>query len=249
MSEGAGLSGLRVMVLNGWASSPHAWDLCRFMQNGDLKPKLFSYTEQLQGEPEREFASHDGKFILVGWSMGGSSALRLACVNPEKIAGLVLIAATPRMMESRQEGWKGMSPRRLSALRRGLELTKGQGFGETVPGRPNPYMMDSSDNLDAGLKYLTDTDIRMELEKNAAAGSFNFPVYIFQSRHDGIVCLENADFLKTVFTDSMVELIEGTEHALSVVIPEKIDDAVMHLEKEAGFRYNTANFFERNEQK
>jgi hypothetical protein len=110
-------------------------------------------------------------------------------------------------------------------------------------------MMDSSDNLDAGLKYLTDTDIRMELEKNAAAGSFNFPVYIFQSRHDGIVCLENADFLKTVFTGSMVELIEGTEHALSVVIPEKIDDAVMHLEKEAGFRYNTANFFERNEQK
>lgn len=231
MSGRSALSALRIMVLNGWAASPHAWDLCSFMRSSRPAPSLFSYVGQLLGEPEREIDSHDGKFILVGWSMGGSSALRLACSRPEKIAGLVLLAATPRMMESPQEGWKGMSFRRLSALKRGLELTKGQGFSGPVPGRPNPYMMDSPENIDAGLKYLLDTDIRGDLEKASSAGMFAFPVYIFQSDRDGIVHHGNAAYLKSVFPEASMEVIGSVEHALPVEIPEKIDQAVWHLEK------------------
>ena len=56
---------------------------------------------------------------------------QLACTG--SIAGLVLIAATPRMMEDVDAGWDGMSPRRLEVLRRGLELTHGQGlFGRAM---------------------------------------------------------------------------------------------------------------------
>ena len=61
---------LPVFVLNGWASSTHAWDLCRFMRT-----RLFGYVEQLDGEPEKSMESVE-RCILVGWSMGGSSALR-----------------------------------------------------------------------------------------------------------------------------------------------------------------------------
>ena len=159
-------SRLPVFVLNGWAASPHAWDLCRF-----TRTRLFSYVEQLDGEPEKAIESVE-RCVLVGWSMGGSSALRLAARWPEKIAGLVLIAATPRMMEEKETGWKGMSPRRLEALRYGLVMTRGEGFFGVPEGKPNPYLTDEPANLERGLKYLLETDVRVDLERVFGGGCF-----------------------------------------------------------------------------
>lgn len=208
-----------VFVLNGWAASPHAWDLCRFPRE-----RVFSYVEQLDGVPEKALEGRE-RCILVGWSMGGSSALRLAARRPEKIAGLVLVAATPRMMEVREEGWRGMNERRLDALLRGLELTHGDGFFGVPPGLPNPYMIDEPGNLRRGLDYLLATDLRPDLAKAFPAGA-SFPVHVFQSEHDGIVRRENAAYLKTVFPCASVTLTPGTEHALPIFIPKEIDNAV-----------------------
>ena len=214
-----------VFVLNGWAASPHAWDLCRFMRprgNAAL-PRLFSYVEQLDGLPEQALETTD-RCILVGWSMGGSSALRLVARFPEKVAGLVLIAATPRMMEDKETGWRGMTPHRLEALRYGLLKTQGIGFFGVPEGKPNPYLADDPANLERGLKYLLDTDVRGELASSHPALATN--IHVFQSEHDGIVRPENAAWLKTIFPQASVTMVPGTEHALPIFIPEKIDEAV-----------------------
>ncbi len=216
---------LQIMVLNGWAASPHAWDLCAFMRASEGRnPVLYSYIDQLDGLPERAFEG-GGRFLIVGWSMGGSTALRLACRYPNQIAGLVLIAATPRMMEDREAGWRGMSPMRLEALRRGLERTHGQGFFGIPEGRPNPYIVDSPENLERGLKYLREIDVREPLVSTFGGGCA-FPVHIFQSEHDGIVRSANAGYLQQVFPKSTVILIPGNEHALPIAIPEAIDSAL-----------------------
>ncbi len=228
---------LSVFVLNGWASSTHAWDLCRFMRT-----RLFGYVEQLDGEPEKAMESVE-RCILVGWSMGGSSALRLAARWPEKIAGLVLVAATPRMMEDKATGWKGMSPRRLEALRYGLVMTRGEGFFGVPEGKPNPYQTDEPANLERGLKYLLETDLRADLERVFQRGCFeqqsgqqaynnkmcarrSLAVHIFHSEHDGVVRAANADYLQKVFPQASVTIVPGTEHALPIFIPELIDEAV-----------------------
>ena len=205
----SGASRPGILVLNGWAASPHAWDLCGFAGSKLKAPgfrfkgldvRLFSYIDQLDGLPEKAIDLSTSKFILVGWSMGGSSALRLACRFPARVAGLVLLAATPRMMEVKETGWRGMSPRRLDALRKGLELTHGEGFFGVPEGKPNPYLVDVSENLERGLKYLLDTDIRSDLERVFGSHSnISFPVHIFQSERDGIVRPENAAYLKTIF--------------------------------------------------
>ena len=230
-----------VFVLNGWAASPHAWDLCRFMRPQQVAalptgttgvspveksaalPRLFSYVEQLDGEPEKAIENVE-RCILVGWSMGGSSAMRLAARFPEKIAGLVFIAATPRMMEDKATGWKGMSPRRLEALRYGLVMTRGEGFFGVPEGKPNPYQTDEPANLERGLDYLMKTDVRADIER--AFGDRPPPVYIFHSEHDGIVRAANADYLQKVFPQASVTIVPGTEHALPIFIPELIDEAV-----------------------
>ena len=227
---------MRIVVLNGWAASPDAWSLCQSLR-GVEDARIFSYVEQLDGEPERLMESLDEKAVVVGWSMGGSGALRLALRYPEKIAALVLVAATPRMMEERPceseelsnaQGcvWRGMSERRLAALEAGLKMTNGAGLFGLPEGRPNPYMVDSEENLARGISYLRETDLRHQLVELAASGKADFPVHIFQSQRDGIVRPENASFLARIFPQAVVEMIEGGEHALPVSIPDRIDAAI-----------------------
>ncbi len=216
---------MKIFVLNGWAASSDAWSLCRFMK-GDVQ--LFSYVDQLAGLPEQALDAVE-KVILVGWSMGASGALRLALRNPEKIHKLILIAPTPRMMEEKSTGWVGMSKHRLKALEMGLKLTKGAGFFGFPEDKPNPYCIDCEANLSRGLDYLEQTDLRADLEATfGAAHPPAFPVVIFQSERDGIVRAANATYLKDkVFLAAQVELIAGGEHALSIYIPEQIDQAVL----------------------
>ncbi len=209
---------MKVFVLNGWAASEHAWDLCMFP-----KERIFSYTELLDGEAEKVLGA-ESEFVLVGWSMGGSFALRYAMRYAKKLRGLILVAATPRMMKA--EGWNGMSPRRLAALEYGVKMTRGEGFFGVSEGVPNPYKMDSDENLKRGLAYLEQTDLRVDLIDLLASGAVRCPVHIFQSERDGIVRVENAKFLSAVFPSANIEIIPGSEHALPVSIPEKIDVAV-----------------------
>lgn len=209
---------MKTFVLNGWASSQEAWDLCLFERE-----RIFTYTELLDGVAE-DVLEKEKEFILVGWSMGGSYALRYAMKFPKKLKGLILLAATPRMM--RDNNWEGMTPRRLAALEMGLKMTKGEGFFGTPEGTPNPYKMDSDENLARGLEYLKNTDLRLDLIDLLASGMIRCPVYIFQSENDGIVRSQNAKFLSTIFPHANVEIISGGEHALPVAIPEKIDEAL-----------------------
>ena len=153
-------------------------------------------------------------------------ALRMALKYPQKVKALVLVAATPRMMEDRSCGWIGMSPRRLEALRRGVELTHGEGFFGLPEGKPNPYMADSDENLRRGLKYLHETDLRGQLE---ASAPLDVPTFIFQAERDGIVRASNAQFLAGLFSKCKVTIVPGMEHALPIEIPDLIDEAVFSV--------------------
>ena len=225
LSSVSGASRPGVLVLNGWASSPHAWDLCGFLSRPGVH--LFSYVDQLAGQPERLLDSSAGRFVIVGWSMGGSGALRLACRFPDRVAGLVLVAATPRMMAA--NNWAGMSERRIKAFEGAVKITHGESFFKLPPGKPNPYRTDTDENLARGIVYLRETDLRLELIDLLASGKATFPVKVFQSERDGIVRPENATFLKAVFPQAEVTMVPGSEHALPIEIPEEIDAAVAEL--------------------
>ena len=215
---------MKTFILNGWSASEQAWDLCAFPRD-----RVFSYVEQLEGLPEKAVEAED-EVVLVGWSMGGSAALRLAVSYPEKIKGLVLVAATARMMKD--DGWAGMSERRLAALEVGLKMTHGEGFFGIPDGKPNPYMLDEERNLARGLGYLRETDLRAALEELKSSGRLKCPIAIFQSERDGIVRAENAAYLKSIFPQASVTIVPGSEHALPIISPEAIDSAVSVVLKE-----------------
>lgn len=206
---------MRILVFNGWAAGPETWALCAFPHDW-----VFDYVEQLDGLPEKVMEESD-KVLLVGFSMGGSTALRMFLKWPEKVKGLVLVSTTPRMMEA--ENWKGMSERRLAALRLGTQMMF----------RDDPSPMYDERNMERGLDYLKTTDLRLQLLSISESGESvkrrNFPVFIFQSEKDGIVRPSNAEFLKQVFPQAKVTMVPGNEHVLPIRVPELIDEAVFDI--------------------
>ena len=223
---------MKILVFNGWAAGPETWALCEFPRDW-----TFDYVEQLDGLPEKVMEDSD-EVVLVGFSMGGSTALRMWLKWPEKVKGLVLVSATPRMMEekkitespnrritesSRWIEWKGMSERRLAALRLGTQMMF----------RDDPSPMYDEKNMERGLDYLKTTDLRSQLLSISESGESvkrrNFPVFIFQSEKDGIVRPSNAEFLKQVFPQAKVTMVPGNEHVLPITVPELIDEAVFDI--------------------
>lgn len=212
---------MKVLVFNGWAAGPETWALCTFPHDW-----VFNYLEQLDGLPERVLADAD-EALLVGFSMGGNAALRLLLRQPEKVCGLVLISTSPFLMEDRAAGWKGLSERRLAALRLGTQLV----FGND----PSPLYADA--NLERGLDYLQTSDLREPLRALPQSPAWphvsRLPVAVFQSERDGIVRPANADFLKSVFPQAAVTWVPGREHVLPVTIPGRIDAAVRRVRASA----------------
>lgn len=220
---------MKCLVFNGWAAGPETWELCTFPHD-----YVFNYIEQLDGLPEKVMEETD-EVVFVGFSMGGSTALRMLLKYPEKVKGLVLISATPRMMEECEEGWKGMSLRRRAALK----------LGTLQVFRNDPSLIYEEHNLDRGLDYLQNTDLRADLLNysrltHASSPLFTsphlssllhplLPVRIFQSERDGIVRPNNAEFLKGVFPQAKVTLVPGNEHVLPITVPELIDKAVFEV--------------------
>ena len=213
---------MKVLVFNGWAAGPETWELCEFPRDW-----TFDYVEQLDGLPEKVMEESD-RVVLVGFSMGGSTALRMLLKYSNTLGGLVLVSTTPRMMEERKakgevEGeevvWKGMSERRLEALRLGTKMMY----------RDDPSPMYDEKNMERGLDYLKTTDLREALlawGHETGDGRREMPVRIFQSERDGIVRPSNAEFLKRVFPQAKVTMVPGNEHVLPVTVPELIDEAV-----------------------
>lgn len=212
---------MKVLVFNGWAAGPETWALCTFPHDW-----VFNYLEQLDGLPERVLADAD-EALLVGFSMGGNAALRLLLRQPEKVCGLVLVSTSPFLMEDRAAGWKGLSERRLAALRLGTQLV----FGND----PSPLYADA--NLERGLDYLQTSDLREPLRALPQSPAWphvsRLPVAVFQSERDGIVRPANADFLKSVFPQAAVTWVPGREHVLPVTIPGQIDAAVRRVRASA----------------
>ena len=196
-----------VVVLNGWAASEHAWDLCKFRRD-----RIVSYLEE---DPELERGT-----ILVGWSLGGNRAIKLAAANADKVKALVLVSPVVRMMKD--QGWPGMGEGRLNAFLAAFEMFGGAGMGgKTYP--VNPYSADSHEDLLKGLDYLRNSDAREDVKR------LDMPVKLFHSEADIISRINNARLIMDTCPQVSAELVPGDEHALPVTIPGKIDAAVEYF--------------------
>jgi pimeloyl-ACP methyl ester carboxylesterase len=217
---------LKTLVFNGWAAGSEIWNATTFERDW-----IFSYIEQLDALPEKVI-DDSSCVLLVGFSMGGANALKMLLSRREKICGAVLVSPSVRMMEERSDPergeskgkqvWRGMSERRFAALKYGTESVY----------KNDPSPLYSKENLDRGLEFLRNTDLRDELlEFSSQQCEREIPIAIVSSERDGIVSAENIHFLKKIFPSALSYSVPGNEHTLPVVAPAIIDMAVENVKK------------------
>jgi pimeloyl-ACP methyl ester carboxylesterase len=140
----------------------------------------------------------EGPQILVGSSMGGWIALLLALARPERLRGLVLIAAAPDFTDKMM--WANFSEAERETLRRDGILYQPSGYG------PAPYAI-SLNLIEEGRRHnLLDGPIQVSC-----------PVRLFQGMRDRDVPFEWA--LKIVdrlaASDVVLSLVKEGDHRLS----------------------------------
>jgi len=160
---------------------------------------------------------------LVGWSLGGMVALRLALLYPGRVAKLVLVASTPRFVTG--PGWPhGIEPEVLAGFARGLEHDyRGtlQRFlalqvQNSVGGRDAMRRLRAAlgaapaptpDALGAGLRVLADTDLRARLADLAC------PVQLILGERDTLVPRTVAEAVADALPGVRADIIAGAGHA------------------------------------
>lgn len=169
---------------------------------------------------------------LTGWSLGGLLAMQAVLREPDRFAGLVLIAATPCFV--RKPGWPhAVEPALLDAMaqdlvehpkrvfdrfieleiqgsaRRGADRSRLRSLS-VQHGLPDPGA------LKAGLEHLAKTDVRDRLE------AIEIPVLLIGGRRDRLVPWAALNEVNRCLPHSSLQCVVGAAHAPFLTRPRDV---------------------------
>jgi len=197
-----------VVMLHGWGMHSGVWRIfaeaiaakgyevsCVDLAGHGKSPQAASYTLEAQVEQVCEILPQKPCHFL-GWSLGGSIALRLAEKYPDRISSLSLIASNPVFVAS--EHWAGMAQADLLAFSENLKVncqaTLLRFLSLQVQGMENRKVIlknlkqimqtveaPNAEALAAGLLILKEADLRDSLV------SLSLPVQFILGEKDSLV--------------------------------------------------------------
>lgn len=153
------------------------------------------------------------KFALIGWSMGGLYAMRLAVEEPNRVDYLVNVTSSPRFLHTHL--WPGVSQevfkrfyKKLSeephaTLKEFLELN---GLSTNDQLEHLPDKLPSPEGLEAGLKTLETWDLREKLKQ------FNKPSCFMFGRLDPIVPFKIMHSMQLSYPEFKYVLFKRSAH-------------------------------------
>ncbi len=168
---------------------------------------------------------------LVGWSLGAMLALRLAVHYPARVAGLLLVSATPRFVCT--EGWShGIDVLTFSAFRSGLGqnpartlrrfsalMWKGE---ECSRFREYDPCMPDVNSLAQGLCLLEQWDLREEMAR------VHCPVRLVHGRRDALIPWTASQAMTRVLPRAKLRVLDAG-HALPLTQADALRDELRTL--------------------
>lgn len=220
-----------LVLWHGWGMHPAAWDaLSAHLPVAPRTPALPGYAGTPSSQPytldrlvDDLLAGVDEPITLCGWSLGAMLALHAAHRQPEKVARLVLIGATPRFVQGAD--WPhGMAPEVLAqftqgvvnepavALKRFIALFNQQDVNHRAIGRKLARALADTPlpgkaTLVAGLDILRDADLR------AVVAHVRQPTLLLHGAHDSLVPLAAAQWLAAALPHARLVVLPDAAHA------------------------------------
>lgn len=217
-----------MVFLHGWGTHPVIWEpLLEYFPAARVLPlpgyagsePAFSFEETAA----RLAAQLEDGTVLAGWSLGGQLAARIALDYPEKVSGLILIAATPcfvsrtdwpygvasgvfdQFSESLAEDYAGTIRRFLSLQAQGSSAMREvlSQLRRNLLDQPRP----ADGVLEAGLKMLQGTDLRADLP------GLRTPLTLIHGGGDKLAPAAAARWLADAVPHAKLHEIPGAGHA------------------------------------
>jgi len=158
---------------------------------------------------------------LCGWSLGAMLAMQAACLQPDKVARLILIGASPSFVT--RPGWEhGIAPAMLdgfaaalatrpaAVMRHFISLChRGDAQAARIGGEMAslPCALPATDVLTAGLAMLGDMDLRQ------AISELTQPVLLLHGMHDALVPPQAAAWLRERLPQVRLDILPCAGHA------------------------------------
>jgi pimeloyl-[acyl-carrier protein] methyl ester esterase len=160
--------------------------------------------------------------ILIGWSLGGLVAQKIAATYPEKLKQLVLICSSPKF--SKSVDWPGIEPKVLHFFSQQLDLDSSktlerflaiQAMGSVnarqdvkiIKQAVQQYSLPSPVALAAGLDMLKNIDLREQFE------TLSIPCQVFLGRLDTLVPGNIASVMQQLNPKVIIDVISDASHA------------------------------------
>ncbi|KTD41229.1 alpha/beta fold hydrolase [Legionella parisiensis] len=153
------------------------------------------------------------RFAIIGWSMGGLYAMRLAVEEPGRVDYLVNITSSPRFLNS--DLWPGVSHDVFKKFYKNLleephatlkEFLVLNGLSRNDNQFHLPDKLPSQEGLELGLKILETWDLREKLKQ------FDKPSCFIFGRLDPIVPIKTMNFMKLSYPDFHYVLFKRAAH-------------------------------------
>jgi pimeloyl-[acyl-carrier protein] methyl ester esterase len=174
--------------------------------------------------------------ILIGWSLGGLVAQKIAISNPEKLKQLVLICSSPKF--SKGDNWPGIEPKVLHFFTQQLDLHPSktlerflaiQAMGSVnarqdakiIKQVTQEYSLPSTVALAAGLDMLQSIDLRQQFK------TLSIPCHMFFGHLDTLVNANVAPVLQQLNSKVTTEVITDASHAPFISNTESFAKSLM----------------------
>lgn len=231
------MSAGRMVFLHGWGTHPVIWEPLLEQFPGARALPLPGYAESepaftLESMAAGIAAQMEPGTTLVGWSLGGQVAVRLALDFPEKVARLTLIAATPCFV-SRGDWPHGVAAEIFDqfaanlaedyagTIRRFLSLqAQGSSGMREVLSQLRRKLLDqprpAAGVLETGLAILQNLDLR------DVAGKLDKPLTLVHGSSDKLAPVAAARWLAQAAPGAALHEIEGAGHAPFLSHPREV---------------------------
>jgi len=212
-----------LVMFHGWGYQPSIWhslaaELDEFQV---LMPELHPSSPNIDTWADSVQAAIPVGSLILGWSLGALLALNIASRHPTKIAGLVLIGASPRFAAGKD--WiHGMDPAVVAAfktsyeehpratLKRFLALqVLGDSARNSVKSVLEPHLLSNEEALPAlslGLEILATADLRDRLP-------ITTPCSLLHGERDALMPLAAAHMLHSRLPRSRLIILPESGHA------------------------------------
>jgi len=238
-----------LVLLHGWAMHSGIWgglvaDLARRHRvhavdlpgHGFSAPEPSFTIEGVVRSLDAAFAAERSPLTVIGWSLGGQIALVWALAHPERIARLVLVAATPRFVTG--DGWEHAMPGetlqrfgdelgvawKATVLRFLTLQMRGSEHGHATlaamraelfaRGEPSPH------TLTEALAVLSTTDLRADVGRIAQ------PALVIAGDRDTLTPATAGEWLAAAMENGRCARIDGAAHAPFLSHPDEFGKAI-----------------------